>query len=206
VNKDPMKSLARGVGSVRGTGPFPLDLKGRRPAFLVLTLLVVAGLVTMQWAGAGWVLVLFTPEGRILQAYPLPKAGNFQIAYTHSVNHFPIVEWFEVETDGAIYVVQEDFTAFGAGIGQVDNEGHLVVEDGWMKLKNLHRYVGVIRLRVGWVANQRLVIGSREIELTGLAPGGARIDMRVERWGGLPRILVAGGPLKGVWLWTSGLR
>lgn len=192
-------------GPARLSGPVWKEMPGRA-GVLVLPVFLAAGLLLVHLLLSGWVLLLSTPDGRVLDVLPVP-GGRFRIAYTHSVNHFPIVEWFDVRPGGEIYVVEEDFTAYGAGIGQREGEGRLIVEDGWMKLKDLNRPVGVIRQRVGWVADHRLILGDKEIPLNRLAPGGSRIDIRAEAWGGMRRLLVAGGPLKGVWIWwTNGDR
>lgn len=129
---------------------------------------------------AGWsVLEVLRPfavlEVRLVgddrQATPvLAIAGDgFEVRYVHSYNHFTVREVFSREDEGdGVVVVGQLVDGEGAGIAEVAGETRWVdAGNGWSWLDGLDRSLdGPLRLRIGYVADHRLVHGCRELPLT----------------------------------------
>lgn len=116
---------------------------------------------------------------------PLGRQDRFEVRYTHSVNLFTVREQFVRGDDGGVVVVEHYVDGIGAGIDEVAGETTWrSVGDGWSRLDGLSRDLGgPLRMRVGGVADHRLVVDCREVTLLEHFPPGTPLAIGWERAG-----------------------
>lgn len=116
---------------------------------------------------------------------PLGREERFEVRYTHSVNLFTVREQFVRGDDGGVVVVEHYVDGIGAGIDEVAGETTWrSVGGGWSRLDGLSRDLdGPLRMRVGGVADHRLVVDCREVTLLEHFPSGTPLAIGWERTG-----------------------
>ena len=93
-------------------------------------------------------LVIHPVEGgRPIFSEHLEPGDRFTIHYMHSVNRTPIWEEHSIDEEGNIYIEEERFVMFGAGMGHWDGHGTLVKKDQYLAIENIHEYLGNFILR-----------------------------------------------------------
>jgi hypothetical protein len=114
---------------------------------------------------AGCVLILFLfallyPGGLEMQVTPV-KGGSpllilpmqpgerFTLHYYHSVENAPIWEVHSLDSQGRIYIEEERYLKFGAGMGRMPGVGHFVKKGPYEAIVNMHMPTGNFILRVG---------------------------------------------------------
>lgn len=124
----------------------------RHPARWALA--VTAGLVLIllvAWLLPGGLELSITPVkgGAPLLVLPLQPGERFTLYYHHSVNHLPIWEEHSADQNGRIYIEEERFVSFNAGMGHWAGHGRHVMKNGYQVLEHIHMPVGSFVLRVG---------------------------------------------------------
>ncbi len=149
----------------------------KRPARL--TLFLLAGLALALAVGAilpGGLELRASPVkgGAPLLSVPLSRELGFTLHYFHSVNHKPIWEVHSVDREGNIFIEEERFVSFNAGMGHWQGHGRHIVKDGLQVIEGIHQPVGRMVLRVGSPGVDHTIIWpDGSINLSALAPGQA---------------------------------
>jgi len=114
---------------------------------------------------AGLALTLFTagllaPGGLELQVVPV-KGGppllvlplepdeRFTLHYYHSVENAPIWEEHSLDETGRIYIEEERYLKFGAGMGRMPGVGRMVRREPYEVIEDMHMPTGDFVLRIG---------------------------------------------------------
>jgi len=110
---------------------------------------ILAGLALWVWP-AGLVLTI-TPVtgGWPLLALPLDDGERFTIRYHHSVEGTPVWETHSVDADGRIYIEEERYLRFGAGMGRMPGVGRMVMRGPYEVIEAMHQPTGDFVLRIG---------------------------------------------------------
>jgi hypothetical protein len=87
--------------------------------------------------------------GRPLLALPLEPGERFTLHYYHSVENAPIWETHSVDAAGRIYIEEERYLKFGAGMGKMPGIGRMVRRGPYEVIENMHMPTGDFVLRVG---------------------------------------------------------
>ncbi len=118
-------------------------------AFCILGLF--SSLILTAWLTPGGLELKITlvKEDKILFALPLEPEERFTIHYYHSVENAPIWEEHSLDVTGAIYIEEERYEKFGAGMGKMPGVGTMVKEGIYEVIKDMHMPVGNFILRVG---------------------------------------------------------
>jgi hypothetical protein len=114
-----------------------------------------AGLALML-AVAGW----FAPGGLELQVVPvkggppllvlpLQPGERFTLHYYHSVENAPIWEAHSLDETGRIYIEEERYLKFGAGMGRMPGVGRMVQRGPYEVIEDMHMPTGDFVLRIG---------------------------------------------------------
>ncbi len=129
-------------------------------------------------AAGGVLEVVREPEGVRVFCRTLPTGEEVVLAYVHSVNRRPVYDTLRIE-EGELVIVKSRFDAFGAGMpdGSTD-EGTLRVLEGGILEWTVNRPVGEVTLRVGRMADHRLLFREEVVFLDRLAPPGAALTLR----------------------------
>lgn len=113
-------------------------------AGLALTILILA------WLPGGLELTVTPVKGGApLLVLPLQPGERFTLHYYHSVENAPIWEAHSADAAGRIYIEQERYLKFGAGMGKMPGVGRMVMRGPYEVIEGMHMPVGNFVLRVG---------------------------------------------------------
>lgn len=87
--------------------------------------------------------------GPPLLVLPLEPGERFTLHYFHSVENAPIWEEHSLDSQGHIYIEEERYLKFGAGMGRMPGVGRLVQRGRFEAIENMHMPTGDFVLRVG---------------------------------------------------------
>ena len=124
----------------------------------------------------GGLRLALTPvrEGAPLVSLQLAPGERFTIRYNHSVENAPIWETHSVDAGGRIYIEEERYVRFGAGMGKMPGVGRMVMEGGCEVIKDMHMPTGNFVLRIGSPGvDHTLIWREREVNLSAMAPHSA---------------------------------
>jgi hypothetical protein len=118
-------------------------------------LFALAGLVFLSAAAAamlpGGLELRVTPVngGAPLLVLPMHPQERFTIHYFHSVENAPIWEVHSLDREGRIYIEEERYLKFGAGMGKMPGVGRMVRRGPYEVIEDMHYPTGDFVLRVG---------------------------------------------------------
>jgi hypothetical protein len=148
----------------------------RRPAALAAGLAVIALAAAAVGALPGGLELVVAPVrgGPPLLAAPLEVGEPFTLYYHHSVNGLPIWEVHTAGPQGRIFIEEERFVSFNAGMGHLRGRGRHILRDGLQVITDMHWPVGRMVVRVGGPAVGHTILwrGTRT-NLSELLPGRA---------------------------------
>lgn len=119
---------------------------------------------------------------------PLEAGERFTIRYYHSVENAPIWETHSLDRTGRIYIEQERYLKFGAGMGRMPGVGRMVHRGPYEVIEDMHMATGDFVLRVGSPGVDHTVIWrGHETNLSAILPHKAvqfraRPVSRLYRW------------------------
>jgi hypothetical protein len=87
--------------------------------------------------------------GRPLLVLPLEPGEHFTINYFHSVENAPIWEVHSLDASGRIYIEEERYLKFGAGMGKMPGVGHMAKRGPYEVITDMHMPTGNFILRIG---------------------------------------------------------
>jgi hypothetical protein len=105
-------------------------------------------------------LAMFIPSGLELQVTPV-KGGPpllvlpmepgelFTLHYYHSVEDAPIWEEHSLDEKGRIFIEEERYLKFGAGMGRMPGVGRMVQRGPYEVIEDMHMPTGDFILRIG---------------------------------------------------------
>jgi hypothetical protein len=149
-----------------------------RPARLILY--SAAGLLALLLVTAGYIPggleLTITPVkgGTPLMVLPFEAGERFTLHYIHSVENAPIWEAHSLDETGRIYIEEERYLKFGAGMGRMPGVGRMVRRGPYEVIEDMHMPTGDFVLRVGSPGVDHTVIwrGTRT-NLSAVAPHAA---------------------------------
>lgn len=146
----------------------------RRTIWILITcgVLATAGLVIAGTLPGGLLLTV-TPVkgGRPLVAFWLAPGELFTIRYNHSVEDAPIWETHSVDAQGRIYIEEERYLKFGAGMGKMPGIGRMVQRGPYEVIEDMHMPTGNFVLRIGSPGvDHTLIWRGRQVNLSAVAP------------------------------------
>lgn len=86
---------------------------------------------------------------RPLLVLPMKPEERFTVHYFHSVENAPIWEEHSVDENGLIYIEEERYEKFGAGMGKMPGVGRMVRRGQYEVIEDMHMLVGDFILRIG---------------------------------------------------------
>ena len=114
-------------------------------AGLALTLIVVGLLAP----GGLELQVVPVKNGIPLLVLPLEPGERFTLHYYHSVENAPIWEEHSLDETGRIYIEEERYLKFGAGMGRMPGVGRMVWREPYEVIEDMHMPTGNFVLRIG---------------------------------------------------------
>ena len=115
--------------------------------------------------------VLPVKGGPPLLVLPLVPGERFTLHYYHSVENAPIWEEHSLDEKGRIYIEEERYLKFGAGMGRMPGVGRMVRRGPYEVIEDMHMPTGNFVLRVGSPGVDHTVIWrGRSRNLSAVAP------------------------------------
>jgi hypothetical protein len=84
-----------------------------------------------------------------LLVLPLDPGEPFTIHYYHSVENAPIWETHSLDPSGRIFIEEERYLKFGAGMGKMPGVGRMVRRGPYEVIEDMHMPTGDFVLRIG---------------------------------------------------------
>jgi hypothetical protein len=134
--------------------------------FRFFILMILCGLSAFPQIGGAedpFVLRVADFDGKKIVDFPLRAGDTFLIRYIHSSDGTPVRDTFRLGEGGQLILVEEAYLWYGAGLEFQKHDGVQWTSDGrWTKIR-LDRILPELRLRIGRVAQQVLVLPDRVI-------------------------------------------
>jgi hypothetical protein len=93
--------------------------------------------------------VTLVKEKKTVLILPLKPKERFTIHYYHSVENAPIWEEHSMDAKGRIFIEEERYEKFGAGMGKMPGVGRMVKQGIYEAITDMHMPTGDFILRVG---------------------------------------------------------
>ena len=122
---------------------------GRFKFFLITGLVFLLILVACFIPGGLELQLTLVESGRPLLVLPLETGERFTLHYYHSVENAPIWEEHSLDEKGRIYIEEERYLKFGAGMGRMPGAGRMVRRGPYEVIEDMHLPTGNFILRVG---------------------------------------------------------
>lgn len=144
---------------------------GRLFIFLTVGCFLTLSLVAIFLPGGLELRVVPVKGGQPLLVLPLEPGERFTLHYYHSVENTPIWEEHSLDRKGRIYIEEERYLKFGAGMGRMPGVGRMVKKGPYEAIVDMHMPTGDFILRIGsrGVDHTVLYRGVR-INLSAVAP------------------------------------
>jgi len=109
------------------------------------------GLLLAVWLRTGGLELRITPVkgDRPLMVLPMDPGEQFTVRYYHSVENAPIWEVHSLDEEGRIYIEEERYLKFGAGMGRMPGVGRMVKRGPYEVIEAMHLPTGNFVLRIG---------------------------------------------------------
>lgn len=111
-------------------------------AFLAVFILLVTPGGLELW-------IVAVESGEPLLILPLEPGERFTLHYYHSVENSPIWEVHSLDKKGRIYIEEEQYLKFGAGMGKMPGVGKMARRGPYEVIEDMHMPTGDFILRVG---------------------------------------------------------
>jgi hypothetical protein len=130
-----------------------------------------AALILSAWPGGLELRVSPVKGGPPLAVLPLKPGETFTLHYYHSVENAPIWETHSVDAQGRIYIEEERYLKFGAGMGKMPGVGRMEMRGPYEVIADMHLPVGDFVLRIGSPGvDHTLIWRGRRRDLSAAAP------------------------------------
>ena len=143
-----------------------------RTTIIITTGLVFVFLVLIAWMPGGLELrVVPVKGGPPLLVLPLEAGEHFTLHYYHSVENAPIWEEHSLDASGRIFIEEERYEKFGAGMGHMPGVGRMLKRGPYEVIADMHMPTGNFVLRIGSPGVDHTIIwrGTRT-NLSAIAP------------------------------------
>ena len=130
-------------------------------------------LLFFAWLSAGGLELRVIPvkNGDPLLVLPLQPEERFTIHYFHSVENAPIWEEHSLDAQGRIYIEEERYLKYGAGMGKMPGVGRMVRRGLYEVIEDMHMPTGDFILRIGSPGVDHTVIWrDQRTNLSAIAP------------------------------------
>ena len=136
-------------------------------AGLVIAILIIAGVLP-----GGLELRVVPVNGNApLLVIPMQAGERFTLHYYHSVEDAPIWEVHSLDEQGRIYIEEERYLKFGAGMGKMPGVGRMVHRGGFEIIEDMHWPTGDFILRIGSPGVDHTILWRNTItNLSAIAP------------------------------------
>jgi len=137
---------------------------------IFMGLALVSGILAIM-PGGSELQVTPVKSNEPLIAILLNPHERFTLHYYHSVENAPIWETHSIDSDGRIYIEEERYLKFGAGMGKMPGVGRMEKQGDYEVITDMHSPTGDFILRIGSPGvNHTLLWRGNRINLSETAP------------------------------------
>lgn len=151
-----------------------------RNAFLSLTCLfiIVEVVLIVQLNKQTKIIIEDMATEEVLFSQNVEQGERFEVSYIHSVERSPVIEIFEIRSDG-IYTMESHTESFGAGMPYEGDDVELA--DGKFIIKNINRKVhgGTLRIRPSSVFPHHIKVGDKDLTISDLPYKGRNLEVKL---------------------------
>ncbi len=149
-----------------------------------LPALLIVG-IAMHFSGELELRVTPVNSDEPLLVLPLMPGEPFTVHYYHSVEDAPIWEVHKLDSTGRIFIEEERYLKFGAGMGKMPGVGHMVKIGPFEAIVDMHMPTGDFVLRIGSPnVNHTILWRGTRTNLSAIAPHRAvQFSGRPVSWG-----------------------
>ena len=148
-----------------------MNLKSRLFLFMAAGLLLTSILLILVSPGGLELRILPVKGGPPLLVLPMESGERFTVHYYHSVENAPIWEVHSLDNEGRIFIEEERYLKFGAGMGRMPGVGRMVQRGPYEVIEDMHMPTGNFVLRIGSPGVDHTVIWrSTRTNLSAVAP------------------------------------
>ena len=163
--------------------PFSGTSNIRKIAAALILLIAVLAAAFLYLHREGRLVLTNADTGEKIASYPAGEGDTFSIGFIHSVNKSPVIDYYEIRTDG-IYVVKTVYYGFGAGVQTELEAGQKLEygEDGSMIITGFDRKMDDLVYFVGTVSDHTLTLDNgRQVSLRDLCGRNTKVRFRYVR-------------------------
>ena len=124
-------------------------MSGRRILWAASGLAALACIAALLIPGGLELRVGPVEGGPPILALPMSPGERFTLRYVHSVENAPVWEVHSVDERGRIFIEEERYVRFGAGMGKMPGVGRMVRRGPYEAIEDMHQPTGDFVLRVG---------------------------------------------------------
>lgn len=123
-----------------------------------------------------------TRDEKVLREFIISANERFALKYTHSVDRLPVEEWFEITSDGSIYLVEVRFIQLPYLIVRLPHESPLIYtySPPWTIVSNIKREIKLLDIRVSYFTEQYLLVQDTKVKLADYVDDGGLIHIDVK--------------------------
>jgi len=117
----------------------------------------------------------------VLYSVPTEPGRTFRISFIHSLDKCAVIEYFRIEGDATLTLMEQAYGWFGAGLEFNPETGFTDMKDHMVHIKDIGRKLADIPIRVGWISAFRLEYGNQVVPLNSLALPGQLLTIKIHR-------------------------
>ncbi len=138
---------------------------------IVVGLVILSTIVIARTPGGLELRLVPVDDTRPILVLPMRPGERFTIHYYHSVENAPIWEVHSVDETGQIFIEEERYLKFGAGMGRMPGVGRMVRRGPYEVIENMHMPTGNFILRIGSPGvNHTIIWRGMKKSLSAVAP------------------------------------
>ncbi len=133
--------------------------------FLIVTIITILGFTNYSF----YILIIkIFPEGKVFFQEAISQTKIFTFIYTHSVAQTPVWEFFKIDDQGKMILIETHFHDHGAGLPYAAfGEEVFMSEENRFKIKNMSREINLpLYYRVYKDRGNIFIIGKKEFNLS----------------------------------------
>ena len=148
-----------------------MNQRSRLFLFMAAGLILTVVVFTLVSSGGLELKIVPVKGGSPLLVLPMKPGERFTIHYYHSVENAPIWEAHSLDETGRIYIEEERYLKFGAGMGRMPGVGRMVQRGPYEVIEDMHMPTGDFVLRIGSPGVDHTVIWRQtRTNLSAIAP------------------------------------
>ena len=128
------------------------------------------------------VLLIENVEKNSVHCIIVPQ-GKFTLSYVHSVHKTPVYEFFEIDEQNQLVLVENSFSSLGVGMPYTEENGTFQSSNGEFKITGLNRKFDAIPIRVSPIPKHTITVGDKSFPLLSYAAPDELVKITAaDRW------------------------